>query len=99
MDSIDGFLSLQQIIALRKTKSGEHPTDIRPMIHHLCGESIGEAIAITFRCSQTEKETLKPDLLLQTLATHANASLPAYRLCRQQLLTVVDGRPINLIER
>ena len=43
----------------------------------------------------TEKETLKPDLLLQTLSVHTGVTLPAYRLHRLRLLTEVNGRAVN----
>ena len=128
-DAVGAFLEQREIIALRKTKSGEKPCDIRPMIYQLhveANEHAGTAnqteikktpdfhehteineraeineqtVAFVFRVSLTEKETLKPDLLLQTLSRHAGVALPAYRLHRQRLLAELHGKPVNLMER
>lgn len=98
-DAIDSFLCQKEVVALRKTKSGENPCDIRPMVHALhaaCGE---QQITVDCRVSLMEKETLKPDLLLESLARHAGVALPSYRLCRLRLLTEKDEQTINLMER
>ena len=96
--SIPALLEKQELVALRKTKSGEKPCDIRPMLHQLDAESADENIAFSFRCSLTERETLKPELLLRTLSQIAGVEMPVYRLTRKQLLALENGRAINLME-
>ncbi len=80
--AIDTFLAQESVIALRKTKSGEKPTDIRPMARILEKRPYG----IFARLMLTEKETLKPDLLVNTLASMANVSAPEMRVHRLMLL-------------
>ena len=108
--TIEAFMGQEKIFAQRKTKSGETLCDIRPMIFKLHADMDDQTggehaeinlktVTFDFRVSLTEKETLKPDLLLQTLAKHAGVPLPAYRLHRLRLLTERNGRPVNLMER
>ena len=80
--AIDTFLAQESVIALRKTKSGEKPTDIRPMARILEKRPYG----IFARLMLTEKETLKPDLLVNTLASMANVPAPEMRVHRLMLL-------------
>ena len=54
-------------MALRKTKSGEKPVNIRPLAIDVHAE--GEALFA--RLMLTERDTLKPDLLINTLAERA----------------------------
>lgn len=97
-NAIGEMLRQKEIIALRKTKSGEHSCDIRPMLHVLQADINDQLIQINFRVSLMELETLKPSLLLETLAKYAGVQLPSYRLCRVQLLTERNGCPVNLME-
>lgn len=91
------MLSRKEIIAIRKTKSGEKPCDIRPMLHALNVAYKDTQTVFTFRTSLTEKETLKADLLLQTLAEQANVVLPPYRLCRLRLFAERDQQAVSLL--
>lgn len=96
--AIESMLAMEEIIAIRKTKSGEKPCDIRPMIHMLKQCDDGNMNRITFRTSLTEKETLKPDLLLRTLASQAGVDLPQVRLRRIKLYGEQDRLPVPLME-
>lgn len=96
--AIEPLLSMEEIIAIRKTKSGEKPCDIRPMIHFLKQCDDDNMTIITFRTSLTEKETLKPDLLLRTLASQAGVALPQVRLRRIRLYGEQDRLPVPLME-
>lgn len=97
MDAIAAMLAQKEIIAVRKTKSGEKPCDIRPMLHALRAERTDALAVFTFCTSLTEKETLKADLLLQTLAKQAGVLLPPYRLCRLRLLAEQNQKPVSLM--
>ena len=67
---------------MRKTKSGEKQTNIRPMSIFLEKKPSG----FYARLMLTEQETLKPDLLLRTLAEIAGIELPPVRIHRLLLL-------------
>ena len=98
--AIDGFLAQEEIMALRKTKKSETMVNIRPMIHELTvlpDAREGET-ALRARVSFVEQATLKPDLLLETLALHAGAALPPHEIRRTQLLGERDGVPTPLID-
>ena len=67
---------------MRKTKSGEREIDVRPLAV-LLAPMPGELRA---RLMLTEKDTLKPDLLVKTLAQIAGVETPEVRIHRLTLL-------------
>jgi hypothetical protein len=102
MAAIEGYMREVSVIAMRKTKSGEKPADIRPMTLALTQEPTGViALFQKDRCCAlrnnntsvcisadgqargryglratlmlTEKATLKPNLLVSTLAARAGS--------------------------
>ena len=82
LDAAEEFLRRESVMAMRKTKSGEREVDIRPMALSLKRE--GDALSA--RLMLTEKDTLKPDLLVRTLAEIAGAEVPEMRIHRKCLL-------------
>ena len=76
------FLRRDSVMAVRKTKSGEREVDIRPMA--LLLEREGDVLSA--RLMLTEKDTLKPDLLVRALAEIAGAEVPEMRIHRRCLL-------------
>lgn len=81
--AVDSLLSKESVMALRKTKSGEKMTDIRPMIYELsaCGEN--KLHCILALC---EKATCKPELLLDALTQEAGLEArPRTLITRLQL--------------
>lgn len=66
--AVDSFLDECSVIALRKTKSGEKPTDVRPMCECIELKQTESGIVLHTRLALTEKSTLKPDLLLSVLS-------------------------------
>lgn len=76
------FLRRESVMAVRKTKSGEREVDIRPMA--LLLEREGDVLSA--RLMLTEKDTLKPDLLVRALAEIAGAEIPEMRIHRRCLL-------------
>ena len=98
--AVESFLARDEIMALRKSKRGETMVNIRPMIHELTvlpGDAQGD-IRLRARVSFVEQATLKPDLLLSTLAEHAGVELPAHEIRRTQLLGDKNGVPTPLID-
>jgi len=114
--AIDGYLAESSVIALRKTKSGEKPADIRAMTIALateqtevynengkpteyancvnnstsvCIDAGGPAeapVALRATLMLTEKATLKPDLLVSTLAARAGVATPSMQIHRLRLM-------------
>lgn len=97
-EAIPALLGKEEITAIRKTKRGETECNIRPMLHALSSEVLPDNVRMQLRVSLTEKETLKPDLLFQTLASLANANVPTVRLCRLRLYGQIDRQPVPLME-
>ena len=99
-DAVPSFLEKEEIMALRKTKKSETMVNIRPMIHELTAEYDAEKdqTVLTARVSFVEAATLKPDLLLESLCTHAEATLLRHEIRRTRLLGLVDGEPVALID-
>ena len=98
LGAIEGFLSQGSIMALRKSKTQEVMVDIRPMIHFLAGVQTPEERRIEAVVSFTEEATLKPDLLMGSLAGYAGIEVPPYRVRRTGLYTVEHGRQVPVIE-
>ena len=82
LDAAAEFLRRESVMAVRKTKSGEREVDIRPMA--LLLEREGDVLSA--RLMLTEKDTLKPDLLVRALAEIAGAEVPEMRIHRRCLL-------------
>lgn len=97
--AIDAVLAQGSLVVLRKTKSGEKPSDIRPMMHMLSAADTAQGLCFAMRTSCTEQATLKPALLLQTLASRAGVDMPQdFRLHRVRLLGQKDGLSVPLME-
>lgn len=82
IDRIPAFLSAQHVTAMKKTKSGEKEIDIRPLALRLEADDN----VISARLMLTEKDTLKPDLLVRALAEMAGVDVPETRVHRVCLL-------------
>ena len=81
-ETVRRFLAQGEIPAVRKTKSGMKPCDIRPMIYDLVLD--GNTLSMTL--ALCEKATCKPDLLLSSLFEFAGVERPGAIITRQQLL-------------
>jgi len=82
ISAIDSYMAEESVIAMRKTKSGEKPADIRKMTSYLRAE--GQTIYA--RLMLTELATVKPDLLLSVLAERSGAAAFEARIHRTALL-------------
>ncbi len=91
-DAIPALLARETIDAIRKSKRGETPCDIRPMLYALSSREEADAVVITMQTALTEAATLKPDLLLSALAKQAGLETPPpSRLRRLGLFGTKDG--------
>ncbi len=97
--AIGPYLAEEHVIAMRKTKTGEKEADIRAMTYGLAADPT-EPGRFTARLALTERATLKPDLLVRTLAQRAGASEPedlrVHRVCL--LATDASGQFAPLME-
>lgn len=82
IDAVDVFMAKDSVMAMRKTKSGEKEVDIRPWA--FCVEKTENGMNV--RLKATEKDTLKPDLLVRTLAEIAGVEAPEAKIHRKCLL-------------
>jgi len=80
--AVETFLAKDCVMAMRKTKSGEKEVDIRPWAFAIERTERG----MNVRLKATEKETLKPDLLVKTLADIAGVEEPEAKIHRKCLL-------------
>lgn len=83
IDQIPAFLDSAQIMAMKKTKSGEKEINIRPLALRL---EAAEGNTLHARLMLTEKDALKADLLVRTLAEMAGVDAPEMRVHRVSLL-------------
>lgn len=75
-EMLDEFIAKDSVMAMRKTKSGEKLVDIRPMAIAL--DMDGDDIIATL--SLTDKETLKPDLLVRAITGSDPENMRIHRL-------------------
>jgi radical SAM-linked protein len=94
-EATETYMAERSVIALRKTKSGEKPADIRAMTMSLNWDSGGALLA---RLMLTEPATLKPDLLMAVLSERANVKPAAVRVHRTALLGERASQMISLID-
>ena len=80
--AIPDFLAAEQVFAMKKTKSGERETDIRPCVLALTPAEDG----FDARLMLTEKASLKADLLARILAGRAGVACPELRVHGATLL-------------
>lgn len=72
-DAVPGYLEKNEVMAVRKTKSGEKTVNIRPSTLELRADGEEDGVyTLTARLTLTPEDTLKPDVLLGALAKLAN---------------------------
>jgi radical SAM-linked protein len=124
--AIGGYMAEKCVIALRKTKSGEKPADIRAMTCALslepadaliekeagfsgCAGNLtsvclndaprhGDAVILRATLMLTEKATLKPDLLVNTLSERAGVPAPVMQIHRLRLLGEGPRGAVDLMD-
>lgn len=87
------FRAQETVTAVRRTKSGEREINIRPLAYDLRLD--GDALIA--RLALTDKDTLKPDLLVKTLTGKENEELRIHRIAL--LVKGEGGELAPLMER
>jgi len=75
-EMIDCFLASETVMAVRKTKSGEKEINIRPLAYELKLEDD----VLVARLALTDKDTLKPDLLVKSLVGEVSEDIKIHRV-------------------
>ena len=92
---IPAFLARDTVMAAKKTKSGEKQINARAMVVSLSAEPDG----FSARLMLTERESIKPELLIALLSEMAGVEPPQARIHRTLLLGEdADGQPRALME-
>jgi radical SAM-linked protein len=90
-DAATAFLARDEVTALRRSKRGETRVNIRPMAHAVTVTPDEAGTRLTLRLSLEETATLKPLLLIQTLADLAGLPEPRARIHRLGLYGLPSG--------
>lgn len=85
--AIPAFMAQETIITPRKTKSGVKDCDARPLIYELSAE--GDRLLATL--GLTERESCKPDMLLNALSSFAGCDVPRTMITRTRLLALDEN--------
>lgn len=92
---IPAFMAKADVPAVKKTKSGEKEINARPLV--IAMEPLPDGFST--RLMLTERESIKPDLLVALLAEMAGVATPECRIHRTMLLgTDAEGQPKPLME-
>lgn len=91
-DDLARFISQDSIPAIRHTKSGDKPCDLRPMIHAAEADSNSIRMILDLR----ESSTCKADLFLSAFYSFRGAELPHFHITREQLYGLQDDRLLPL---
>lgn len=95
---VQAFLEESEVLALRKSKRGETMVNIRPMVHALAISAGFERTEMQMRLSLEEVATLKPELLIETLATRAGIEMPKVWIHRTGLFGLsAEGQAVPLM--
>lgn len=95
LEQIPAFMARERVTAVKKTKSGEKEINARPMVIELTPDDTG----FNARLMLTERESIKPDLLVALLAEMAGVEVPEARIHRLLLLGEdAEGRLKPLME-
>ena len=95
LEQIPAFMARETVTAMKKTKSGEKEINARPMVIELTPDDTG----FNARLMLTERESIKPDLLVALLAEMAGVEAPEARIHRLMLLGEdAEGRLKPLME-
>jgi len=82
IDEIPAFLAAEEVMAMKKSKSGEKEINIRPLVISVDPIEGG----FNVRVMLTEKDSLKPNLIVKALSEMAGVEMPETKIHRILLL-------------
>ena len=69
--ALDGFMALEEYVAVRRTKSGENPCDIRAFVTKAAAQKTPQGYEIVLSTVVTQAGSLKPSLWMDCLCEYA----------------------------
>lgn len=86
--SCDDFMAMQEIVALKKTKSGEKETDIKPLIYSVEKiESLSGNLTLRATMAAGNLQTLKPETLVDAINRNSSCKIGFFMSHRTALKT------------
>lgn len=89
----EAFMQQSSVLVKKESKGKTREVDIRPLVHALTAQRLGESCVLTMTLTCTNADNLKPELLLAVLCPDAYA-----RITRTALLAKAGDAPLNLYE-
>jgi len=100
LNAIEALMAKNEIPAMRKSKSGLKPCDIRPMIYELKGTQDENGVTLEMTLALREQATCKPDLVFNALREEAGmAECPGFELIRTGLWGIDEKGALTPLER
>ncbi len=97
--ALPAFMASDECAAMRKTKSGEKMTDIRPFVAEATAEQTDGGYTLRLRIRNLPEGSLKPSVLMGALCGLANVENVPYMAYREAILADgKDGEAIPLEE-
>lgn len=96
--AFDRFMALDSYVAIRRTKSGENPCDIRPFIKEGNLQKTEEGYEIKLETITLDNGALKPSLWLESLCAFAECEKPHHIIYRGAILAQPKGGPLMPME-
>lgn len=84
--AFDSFMALDAYVAVRRTKSGENPCDIRPFVKEGSIVKTEEGYLIKLETVTFDSGALKPSLWLDSLCAFAGCEKPQHIIYRDAIL-------------
>ena len=85
--ALPGYLAQEEIITPRKTKSGVKDVDAKPLMYGVKGDNSHLYATLAL----TERESCKPDMLINSLCAYAGCELPRVMITRTRLLALNEN--------
>ncbi len=97
--AFDAFMALDAYVAVRRTKSGENPCDIRPFVKDGSIAKTEDGYEIRLETVTFDSGALKPSLWLDSLCTFAGCNKPQHNIYRDAILAKTnDGQLLPMEE-
>ena len=97
--AFDAFMALESYVAVRRTKSGENPCDIRPFVKEGSLAKTEDGYEIKLETITFDNGALKPSLWLDSLCAFAGCTKPQHIIYRDAILAKTkDGQLLPMEE-
>lgn len=90
------FMELDELVLLRKTKSGENDCNIRPFVLNASCECTDSGATLRFLVDCNNQGSVKPQLLIKALCRLAGIDEPPYIAYRERIMAREKGTLIPL---